>query len=614
MYKIGYIKGYNRENSIRFQSAAEQQEYFNSHVISNNHIIDAYYPPHYTNKIKININEHPLDCANFVIIVYRNEYYYYFIDHFTYINEDIVTIDISMDTFQTLMFNTKINFGELERLTIPRWKSVNSVDVINRNYIRENISVGNFINTETNVYGQYNFMVVIRNKYSTEDNKVFARIVKSDGMRIVTGIVIELYLLPTSDMMYQNEGDAADNFRWTLKYPNDNTSYDFDSYTFNATINNLLANPNVHNIYVGNNRSIHDMFNITISTEGTEKHTLITPDNTIRSASYGSSIILKEFFIKTYFHTYTLSLNGSSFTRNNSQHAFDLSFIPQLIDENYIGLLYGERKSYSMYPLHKLNRTSVQVEDYFDMYEGIRGYHIRETLNQNQDGVDTYDTWVVNSLPVSFNLINSAWANYAASHKASLVQGRDLAYDELTAKMGMNMLTAGLASYETSFDSRKDSSVPLISGLTAPLQNIISSKALATKYKVHDENLKNTPNTIGQGVSLISDLVNGCTKTTLKTFVVSDIEAVAKYFETYGFKVKKYINNTNIYDLPKNRYYYNFYKFDNVSLFITGSTIPNSLLGDLMERLTNGIRLFENKPNTLEIDYTKDNYDITYES
>ena len=79
MYKIGYIKGYDRFNTIRFSTLSEQQTYFDNHVLSNNHIVPAYYPPHYTNKIKIDIRERTLDGANFITIVYNNKYYYYFI-------------------------------------------------------------------------------------------------------------------------------------------------------------------------------------------------------------------------------------------------------------------------------------------------------------------------------------------------------------------------------------------------------------------------------------------------------------------------------------------------------------------------------------------------------
>lgn len=613
MYRLGFIQGYSRENTIRFSTLSAQTNYFVSNVDNNLEFDDAYYPPHYTNKIKINVKDASISNINFLMLNYNNKWYYYFIDEIKYINEYIAEISITMDTIQTFMFDVKINYGNLERLTIARWRDTSGS--INRDYIRENISKGEFLLNSLEDYSNRKFLIVIRNKYQSESNDYLTTVKTEDNEYIPLGVVVAVIPLPYGDMIFTQQGGSVPMFQWKV----DNRTQYYNEFLpdFNNGINNLLQSASVANIYLADCRYINTIFNIEILwNEFDEPYGHITVDTTKVNYSYFSAtggFILSQINQKILNTLTYMRINGNMFVNNRSQNQFDIKYHPQIIDDNYMQLIYGERKVYSTYPLFKLNKTSFHIEDYFDFYEDIRGYHICQTTEIENDGIDNYDTWAINNIPISFNLINNAWANYAATHKASLSQGRDLAYSENNANMLLSMLSGTL---KLGLANAMDSEMGMAKGATeaglAPIRAIKNQIFMRQKYKVADDDLKYTPNTIGQGTSLISDITNGSIRTIKKIYVKSDIEAVIKYFETYGYKVNKFLNNINIYNLPKNRYYYNFYKFNDIDIIQTSAILTADIISDIEQRLINGIRFFENTPNTLEIDYTYDNYDIAF--
>ena len=74
MIKFGYLEGYNKFNQISFSTKDEQEDYFDDLVVKE---IDAYYPPYYTNVIKVDISDVPQTAPiNFIILVHNNKYYY----------------------------------------------------------------------------------------------------------------------------------------------------------------------------------------------------------------------------------------------------------------------------------------------------------------------------------------------------------------------------------------------------------------------------------------------------------------------------------------------------------------------------------------------------------
>ena len=613
MYRLGFIQGYSRDNTIRFSTLNAQTNYFVSNVDNDLEFDDAYYPPHYTNKIKINVKDYSISNVNFLMLNYNNKWYYYFIDQIKYINEYIAELSITMDTIQTFMFDVKINYGNIERLTIPRWR--NASGSINRDYIRENISKGEFILNDLEYFTNNKFLVVIRDKYQSETNDYLATVKTENNEYLPLGVVIAVIPLPYGDMIFTQQGGTVPMFQWKVDV---RTQY-YNEFMpdFNNAINNLLQSASVANIYLADNRYINSIFNIEVLwDEFDEPYGHITVDTTKINYSYFSAtggFIISQINQQILSTLKYIKVNNEMFVNNRSQNQFNIKYHPQIIDDNYMQLLYGERKVYSTYPLFNFNSIAFHIEDYFDFYEDIRGYHICSNNEIEQDGIDKYDTWAINNIPISFNLINNAWANYAATHKASLSQGRDLAYSENNANMLLSMLRGSLT---LGLSNAVGSEAGMAKGVTeigmAPVTAIKNSIFMRQKYKVADNDLKYTPNTIGQGTSLISDITNGSIRTVKKLFIRSDIEAVIKYFETYGYRVNKFINNTSIYDLPKNRYYYNFYKFSDIDIKQTSAILTVDIISDIEQRLINGIRFFENLPNTLEINYAYDNYDIAY--
>ena len=158
MYKIGYIKGYDAFNTMHFADLSSQQAFFNNHTTIT---IDAYYPPHYTNVISVDSTQVPLTQQyNFVIIISNSRYYYYFINSIEYINEDLYNIHIEMDTVQTFMFYATIESAVQTRDSIKRWIG----NKINRDYIRENVSKGDFFEYEQGYFNVDKWVIILSTK------------------------------------------------------------------------------------------------------------------------------------------------------------------------------------------------------------------------------------------------------------------------------------------------------------------------------------------------------------------------------------------------------------------------------------------------------------------
>ena len=109
-------------------------------------ISTGFYPPHYKNTIKFNIDNYQQDYlhVNYLSIWYNDKYYFYFIDKLRYISPTIVEVDIHMDTIATYTYDNtlKLRSMHVNRMHIQRLNEVLSATEvsINRDYIRENFT------------------------------------------------------------------------------------------------------------------------------------------------------------------------------------------------------------------------------------------------------------------------------------------------------------------------------------------------------------------------------------------------------------------------------------------------------------------------------------------
>ena len=151
--KLYYIEGISRidtpyyANQGQQATLAAQEAFFERHVVKE--IDSAFYPPHYTNQVKLTTDDVDFNTnINYLSLEFNDKTYYYFIDDVEYLSENMIKLYITMDVIQTYMFDIRIASGVIERKFINRWTSNNK---INRNYLREAVSDEEFIPVDFNI-------------------------------------------------------------------------------------------------------------------------------------------------------------------------------------------------------------------------------------------------------------------------------------------------------------------------------------------------------------------------------------------------------------------------------------------------------------------------------
>ena len=137
LLKLYYVEGISRTDTPLFDNIENQRQYYSDRLVVT--IPDSFYPPHYRNEISLVLGDYftPSSASqmNYLSLEYLGRVYYYFIDSIEYKNEDIATLNVTMDVIQTYMFDINYHNARVKRETIKRWNG----DYINRNYINEYI-------------------------------------------------------------------------------------------------------------------------------------------------------------------------------------------------------------------------------------------------------------------------------------------------------------------------------------------------------------------------------------------------------------------------------------------------------------------------------------------
>lgn len=440
-----YIEGISREDTLYFRSILRQTQYFTRHVVVNIQS-NGFYPPYYQNSIKLSTEDLELDTkVNYLRILYNDKYYYYFIDNVAYISEEVISIDITMDTIQTFMFDLKIFSGIIERKFIDRY-----VDgKINRNYIRENFSDGNFLIKDMKLYTTSASF----EKHNDEDTTGYMLIIKTtdklddDGTAPAISTSPEVTLrFPESDGTYENtdclSGIINSYIYYCVPFPY--------SVPYDNVRNNLTA--------------------VVQKEDGTTKQILVQPENIskdilddprIVSAYYVPFNCLpirlrEDFYIDcedntstTTTHTYSFCItygpgddddNGCifrlpqksceivplldsytfDFTENsNPSVKFDIKYEPALLDINYIRYTFGDISSRATFDLFYALDNKVW-NCYFNDLDGNRYYRLNPnsplfSLDYEYDGNLTFLNVLENlvfSAPSFVDVLTDSWKQY----------------------------------------------------------------------------------------------------------------------------------------------------------------------------------------------------------
>ena len=76
-----YIDGISRSDTLYFANEAQRSAFMNEHFVSDVGN-EVFYPPHYTNTIKLLTSDIDFESRiNYLMFVYNGREYYYFIDN-----------------------------------------------------------------------------------------------------------------------------------------------------------------------------------------------------------------------------------------------------------------------------------------------------------------------------------------------------------------------------------------------------------------------------------------------------------------------------------------------------------------------------------------------------
>lgn len=575
---IYQLFGINKTDTPVFDSVENQNYFFDHQGLSEHMDIDTgFYPPYFRNRIKVEITNLNLSASgfNYLRLLYNDKYYYYFITSIEYVNEDIILLNVEMDTIQTYMFDShaaKYNYIKLGRETIVRWKDDN---IINREYIRENISNGSFtvckynnrLNDDVNSVMNYMYvckMVDLRAEDSSQAVDVSTRL----NLEGISGSVLRgksIYVPYAFAFIPYNE------------ITEDRVSQ--NSYVTRALMKDLPTSPYIVDMYLIPFKVV-DGLNVKFENN---KYVLDRPSSIVSSNIWGinGAIPHGQGEINTIGNTVTMTTPYFKPISNETlRQVFDPYRCVALYDNNYVKLTIGDSAIRSEYPLYTLEELDLCYSYWADLSTGYRYYNIHPT--ETEFAVSKYNTIACNTHVLSLDLKNEPWTEYIANNKATM--------GGAIGGMFISLLTGGLISvgYESAGQDFR-------AGLSA-IKTAGSASSGVYSEAIKQVNLQAAPSTIkgvgnAQSVCLSDDTI-----ITIKMYLCDDFEECARYFEAYGYKVSKIIIY-NPFMYLKNRHLFDYIKADDVGLGSERTDIAK----DFADRLLSGIRMWHTTNGVLNI-------------
>ena len=631
-----FVSGLNRVDTLYFDNLTEQENYFTNHVVTS--IADfSFYPPHYQNSIRLTTDDINFKSkVNYLSLTFNDKTYYYFIDNINYISEDVVSFDITMDVIQTYMFDINFIHSDIERNTIKRYNGSS----INRDYIRENISNSDFVLSNYEV-AKSNKGFIILDIATTQDiidmrgdnekvtSNLFPNVPTSYryGNKVFNDGLLHffiIYPLTMKDIHVEN----IDGFEYSLE----NKGYSSKSYTqditytalqrlieviskqpqvvsINACPFNIFENCGLTFNETGSTITISKveggqqtlvLFNVFYKlpySETAQQLYLFQADSQVRGSLTYATIDM--FYTRDI---YDISKSNYPYGINYDRMIeYNIKYLPQMFDENYRIITYGERISNTSFPISQSTRYDELVGSYYYIISnGNRAYSLNVRLSESFDVTDPHITTIVVPTSENIQLKNDAWTSYISQNRATLTTG--LAYQYFNDGVSMIENIASNRLPTRIFD-RRYKSYPKLNKAGKEFTRGVTSSATQgalgfldtyMNYEITKENLKKTPNTLTQGNNIIDMLMLDSNKVVFRDYVVRDYEMCASYFEAYGFKVHLHYDNENLFNVLNNRVYYNYIKTSDIS--ITLETLnDNETIDEIEERFNNGLRLWNVK-------------------
>ena len=619
-----FIDGISLENEPYFASLQDQDSYFDS--LNNTTIITStFYPPYYRNTLKVDTSDISLDSNyNYVWFEYNGKRYYYFLSNVRYISEDLLAITITMDTIQTYYFDIKVHSAVVRRKFIDRKTSIGD---INRNYIRENVSVNlkelkerlDFLPAD-NIKGWY--FIIQTNDVNHKDTDFVTKYTTPKG-----GTNCPYYIQAVPDY----------NFDGVLKFDGDNvmpvdarnkpiapwlTIAKEASLPVTLKIVYVPGNIFASKISAANGVvTINGYCNIWHNNANGNRGAIILSSWITEAGELVSNMFYDNLFSIKKDYSFDFEFNASKAV------AFDKHFVPALLDENYINISFGDSRNMSTIPLHLLQDFNVKLAYYAD-YLGYCYYNIEPYVGYFNE----YNT-IVSVSQSCIDLIVSRQAEYDATNRwnmagaivstivgigASVLTANPLPAIGAVGGLYTETLKQGNQQVQTKYakgtdpmeadgrlrgynpkrdyhyyedDTRAVEYTPPKKGISIPgyalysfsnMTNVITAKA----------NAYSAPSSVKSYGTRMQDLASGSVDIRYEVSYVHDIDACAQYYHRYGYLVNEYIQpTTTLFADMNTRYYYNYIELAECDIELSCLQF-DSCVSDIETRLISGIRLW----------------------
>lgn len=650
MITLYYIKGISRLDEPVFDTLEHQKAFFAKYLITK--VDTGFYPPHYQNQITISTDDASFDTAcNYLSLTYGNKNYYYFIDTITYVAEDVISLNVTMDSIQTFMFNCDFISMKVNRLTINRWNDPDAKK-INRDYIRVNLSKGPFVR---------------KKYYKTRDRLGWMLIWMRDRGNLFTSSSQPLAVVSYAEEATHN-GTITIN-KMPLFIPvsleeNIKTIKMIDSNAKEITVVNnsgsLSDQANVLAITYINYDLFQGLYDynysgttLTITMKepyktrtkelflntGTDSQTKL---DSIGVGILGYSLPMLQMSIQILPNTLNFYVNTKKNTARNSL------LVPALLDENYIHVSFGEQMNGTSYPLYFLSRPQLYGNILVDWTTNTRQYYLSQDEEMGRVK-DPYETLLALNTEEQYDLYTDAWNQYYSANSATWTIGyklnkKRMLYSSLSAQFGNQIESAGAlagaygtstmatgfspTAYTKTGKFRKNAARYYLSNFYPSegesgsvygkaIRGLANNYRIATGYieglydledsrEVLRGNLYATPDTESQGNSLNADIVSGALDQVTIVDMVSDLETVAKDLELNGYDVVGDYEEINPFTFFNYRWYYNIVRVDISALNLTNVIGDEATIAEIKSRFSSGLRLWNTDNGVLRARYLGD--------
>ena len=566
MINLYYIRGINRYDTPYFANINAQETYFEGKQVTS---VDAWYPPHYDNMIRFTSDDLNFKKqVNYLSLEFNGKVFYYFIDDIRYIDEDTVEIDITMDVIQTYMFNIDWINSTVSRRLIDRWEG----DAINRKYLREQLGNGLF-DTMTYYEIPYNYPHIV---LTSAEN------LGESGNP--STFIYDNQLINDSTYTYMIIDTLKDGFKYQLY--KDSTGLG-RTYTTKEVMKWNDA-PKIERAFM------FMYFQLgSVSESGTGDLTKLELSNDYSGDTFVPSLksgVPRDPYcqIDTVIvtpDTYTIT---TPFVKNTSATArFHKKYIPQLLDENFMRIKFGERLGYTTYPTSLMitkNLIGTAINDY---KTGNRIFRLEQTGSEE----DKYMTTCINNTQENVTLINDAFKNYMANNQGQMVMG--IAKASIGATIGLNMIPKPTPTYTPKTHKLSKAYIAREEMYNRRVSNQLVGDAMSSGDVFAGAiNSAFQPDTTKQGNNVTSDIYAKALKRFYSIEMCTDIDDVAKILEGYGYAVHESYGAVNLFDKLNTRTYFNVIKVDKLEIGLTQCLNDDTTISEIIDRMEQGIRLW----------------------